>query len=117
MKRIGSNLRPADQKPHRNLRSIIRYSTSEKPDSVDAQLDAILGPYARKLAGHPLIAVAGNHDHYGDPLSTQNACAKIPALAPGWRYVSRGCDLDDQNPIAVLDAVKASGEVADADFA
>jgi hypothetical protein len=31
VKRIGSNLRPADQKPHRNLRSIIRYSTSEKP--------------------------------------------------------------------------------------
>ena len=30
MKRIGSNLRPAEQKPHRNLRSIIRY-TDEEP--------------------------------------------------------------------------------------
>jgi hypothetical protein len=31
LKRIGSNLRPADQKPQRNLRNIIRYSDSEKP--------------------------------------------------------------------------------------
>ena len=26
MKRIGSNLRPADQRPQRNIRNIIRYS-------------------------------------------------------------------------------------------
>ncbi len=31
LKRIGSNLRPADQKPQRNLRNIIRYSDQEKP--------------------------------------------------------------------------------------
>ncbi len=31
MKRIGSNLRPADQKPHRNLRNIIRYTDDQKP--------------------------------------------------------------------------------------
>ena len=31
MKRIGSNLRPAEQKPQRNLRSIIRYSDNEAP--------------------------------------------------------------------------------------
>ncbi len=31
MKRIGSNLRPADQKPQRNLRNIIRYTDQEKP--------------------------------------------------------------------------------------
>jgi hypothetical protein len=72
--------------------------------SPDAQLDAILGPYARKLAGHPVVALAGNHDHYGDPVSTENACAKIPARAPGWRYVARGCELDDANPVSVLDA-------------
>jgi len=71
---------------------------------VDAQLDAILGPYARKLAGHPVVALAGNHDHNGDPLATQNACAKLPALASGWRYVARGCELDLAHPIAVLDA-------------
>jgi len=76
----------------------------KKQRSVDAQLDAILGPYARKLAGHPVVALAGNHDHYGDPLATENACAKIPARAPGWRYVARGCELDDTRPVAVLDA-------------
>lgn len=75
-----------------------------KPGSVDAQLDAVLGPYARKLAGHPVVAIAGNHDHAGDPLSTGNACARIPALANGWRYVSRGCELDLAKPVAVLDA-------------
>ena len=31
MKRIGSNLRPAEQKPQRNLRNIIRYSDDQKP--------------------------------------------------------------------------------------
>ena len=72
--------------------------------SPDAQLDAILGPYARNLAGHPVVALAGNHDHYGDPVSTENACAKIPARAPGWRYVARGCELDAAHPVAVLDA-------------
>ncbi len=76
----------------------------ERPGPVDRQLDAILGPYARKLTGHPVIALAGNHDHYGDPLSTENACAKIPPLGAGWRYVARGCEIGDSRPIAVLDA-------------
>ena len=31
MKRIGSNLRPAAEKPQRNLRNIIRYMDDEKP--------------------------------------------------------------------------------------
>ncbi len=31
MKRIGSNLRPAEQKPQRKLRNIIRYSDEQKP--------------------------------------------------------------------------------------
>ena len=31
MKRIGSNLRPADQKPQRNLKNIIVYTDDEKP--------------------------------------------------------------------------------------
>ena len=31
MKRIGSNLRPADQRPQRNIRNIIRYSDDQKP--------------------------------------------------------------------------------------
>ena len=31
MKRIGSNLRPAEQKPQRKLRNIIRYSDDQEP--------------------------------------------------------------------------------------
>jgi hypothetical protein len=31
VKRIGSNLRPAEQKPQRNLRNIIRYSDEKTP--------------------------------------------------------------------------------------
>jgi hypothetical protein len=31
LKRIGSNLRPAEPKPQRNLRNIIRYTSEEKP--------------------------------------------------------------------------------------
>ena len=94
-----------------------------RPGPIDAQLDSILGPYARKLAGHPVVAMAGNHDHAGDPLATQNACARIPALASGWRYVSRGCELDDARPIALLDAghvvvvmIDSEAMLVDADF-
>ncbi len=93
------------------------------PRSVDAQVDAILGPYVRNLAGHPVVALAGNHDHYGDPLATENACAKLPRLAPGWRYIARGCELDDAHPIAVLDAgavvvvmVDSQAMILDGDF-
>jgi hypothetical protein len=31
LKRIGSNLRPAEQKPQRNLRNIVRYTDEEEP--------------------------------------------------------------------------------------
>jgi hypothetical protein len=31
VKRIGSNLRPAERKPQRNLRNIIRYTDTEEP--------------------------------------------------------------------------------------
>jgi len=33
VKRIGSNLRPAEQKPQRNLRNIIRYTDEESPQN------------------------------------------------------------------------------------
>ncbi len=33
VKRIGSNLRPAEQKPQRNLRNIIRYTDAEPPQN------------------------------------------------------------------------------------
>jgi hypothetical protein len=73
-------------------------------ESVDAQFDAILGPYARSFAGHPIVALAGSADHAGDPAATANACARIPNAAPGWRYVARGCELGDARPVARLDA-------------
>jgi len=34
VKRIGSNLRPAEQKPHRNLRNIIRYTDDQTPKNL-----------------------------------------------------------------------------------
>ena len=72
--------------------------------SSDAQFDAILGPYARSFPGHPVVALAGSADHAGDPEATRNACARIPAAGAGWRYVARGCELDDERPVARLDA-------------
>ncbi|HXX47778.1 MAG TPA: hypothetical protein VEN47_06105 [Myxococcota bacterium] len=72
--------------------------------SVDAQFDAILGPYARSFAGHPLVALAGSADHAGDPEATANACARIGQATPGWRYVARGCELGDAHGAARLDA-------------
>ena len=70
-----------------------------------------------------MVALAGNHDHYGDPLATENACAKVPALGNGWRYVARGCELDDANPVALLDAgavvvvmVDSQAMLVDGDF-
>jgi len=73
-------------------------------DSVDAQFDTILGPYARSFPGHPVVALAGSADHAGDPEATHNACARIPAGGAGWRYVARGCELDGERPVARLDA-------------
>jgi hypothetical protein len=86
-----------------------------QPGSVDAQLDVILGPYARSFAGHPLVAVAGADDHAGDPAATQNACARIPAGGPGWRYVARGCELDGERPVGRLDAGALAVVLLDSD--
>jgi hypothetical protein len=68
-----------------------------------AQLEAVLGPYRAALPGRALLAIAGNHDHYGDPAATANACALVPAFAPGWLYLARGCGLDGSRPVATLD--------------
>jgi hypothetical protein len=72
--------------------------------STEAQFAAVLGPYARSFAGHPVIALAGPGDHAGDPAATRAACARVPAAGPGWRYVARGCELDDAHPVTRLDA-------------
>lgn len=73
------------------------------PGTPEAQLESVLGPFRRALAGHPLVAIAGNHDHYGDPESTANACRLIPQAAPDWSYLSRGCGLDE-TPVGRIDA-------------
>ena len=44
MKRIGSNLRPAEQNPHRNFRNIIRYTDAEAPSN----------EYPKKIISPPL---------------------------------------------------------------
>ncbi len=85
------------------------------PGTPEAQLEAVLGPFRRELAGHPLIAIAGNHDHYGDPESTANACRMIPAAGAGWRYLSRACGLDDA-PVAVVEAGAVAFAVVDTEI-
>jgi hypothetical protein len=72
--------------------------------STAAQFAAILGPYARSFAGHPVVALAGTADHAGDPAATRAACARVPAGGAGWRFVARGCELDDAHPVTRLDA-------------
>jgi len=83
-----------------------RVSVADCPlhDAVDTQFANTLGPYARSFAGHPVVALAGTIDHVGDPDATHNACARIPAAGAGWRYVARGCELDEEHPVARLDA-------------
>jgi hypothetical protein len=83
-----------------------RVSDADCPlrDASDTQFANILGPYARNFAGHPVVALAGTVDHLGDPDATHNACTRIPAAGPGWRYVARGCELDDEHPVTRLDA-------------
>lgn len=87
----------------------------DEPGTPEAQLEAVLGPFRRELGAHPLVAIAGNHDHYGDPHSTANACRLIPAAAPGWRYLSRGCGLDEA-PVAVVDAGPVAFAVVDSEI-
>ncbi len=87
----------------------------DDPGTPEAQLESVLGPFRRALGSHPLIAIAGNHDHYGDPDSTANACRLIPAAAPRWRYLSRGCGLDAP-AVAVIDAGALAFVVIDSEI-
>jgi hypothetical protein len=75
-----------------------------EPDSPEAQLEAVLGAYRNALPGSALLAIAGNHDHDGDPVATTNACRLIPAFAPGWRYLAEGCGLGAETPVATRSA-------------
>ncbi len=87
----------------------------ERPTSTDEQMTLVFGPYRRALPGQPVVAVAGNHDHYGDPQSTLNACETIPATEPGWRYLAEGCGLERDHPVATLDLGEVVVFVVDSD--
>jgi hypothetical protein len=69
----------------------------------EAQLDAVFGEEWARLRERRLVALAGNHDHDGDPEATANACRLLPAHGRAWSYLARGCGLDD-SPVAVIDA-------------
>jgi hypothetical protein len=88
---------PDGGKPRRSARGCAN------PTPPEVQLEAVLRPYREGLPGHPLVAVAGNHDHYGDPDATTNACRLIPAFAPDWSYLASGCGLDEGRTVGVVD--------------
>ena len=67
------------------------------------QFAAVFRPYRKALPGRSVVAFAGNHDHYGDPESTENACRVTSVFAPEWKYLSEGCGLDLPSPVEVID--------------
>jgi hypothetical protein len=75
----------------------------DDPGPPEAQLDSVLGPYREHLGDSPLVAIGGNHDHYGGEDATRNACRLIPEQKRGWRYLARGCGLDEARPVESLD--------------
>jgi hypothetical protein len=81
-------------------RSIRGCSGARSPEE---QFAAVFGPYRKRLPDRPIVAVAGNHDHYGDPESTDNTCQLTPVFAPDWQYLSAGCGLDPPDAVEVLD--------------
>jgi len=83
-------------------RSISRRRCSE-PEPAVAQFQAVLGPYRDALSGNPVIGLSGNHDYYGGEEATRNACELMPHGGEGWRYLARGCGLDDAQPIDTID--------------
>jgi hypothetical protein len=75
----------------------------EAPTDPSEQVAAVFEPYRRGLAARPLVAVAGNHDHRGDPTSTRNACELLPEFVPGWTYLAQDCGLEASHPVHTLD--------------
>jgi hypothetical protein len=75
----------------------------EEPTPPEDQLATVFEPYRRGLPDRPIVAVAGNHDHHGDPASTSNACRLLPAFGPGWTYLSDGCGLEPSHPVRTID--------------
>ena len=42
-----------------------------------------------------MVGIAGNHDFYGGEAALLNSCRLFPRYALGWRYIARGCGLED----------------------
>jgi hypothetical protein len=82
--------------------SISRRRCSE-PETVGAQFRAVLGPYRDALPDNPVIGLSGNHDYYGGEEATRNTCELMQRAGEGWRYLARGCGLDDAQPIHTID--------------
>ena len=97
----------------------------DTPGRPEDQLDGVFGPCRDALtgAGNPVVGIGGNHDYYGGELALENACRLFPAYAPGWRYIARGCGLDDDEAAIALDlgnlvvfVVDSEPMIRDADY-
>jgi hypothetical protein len=75
----------------------------EQPGRPEDQFEAVMAPYREVLADRPLVAIGGNHDHYGGAASIDNACRLMPSAGSGWRFVARGCGLSQEHPVEILD--------------
>jgi hypothetical protein len=75
----------------------------DEPGAPEAQFESVLGPYRDALAGNPVIGIPGNHDHSGGEPATRNTCDLMPRGGEGWRYLARGCGLDETQPIETID--------------
>jgi hypothetical protein len=82
--------------------SISRRRCSE-PGTPEAQFASVLGPYLDALSGNPVIGIPGNHDHYGGEQATRNTCDLMARGGQGWRYLAKGCGLDEEQPIETID--------------
>jgi hypothetical protein len=73
------------------------------PGAPEAQFESVLGPYRDALSSNPVIGIPGNHDHYGGEQAVANACDLMSRGGEGWRYLAKGCGLDEQHPIETID--------------
>ena len=77
----------------------------DEPGRPEDQLDGVFAPYRDAFAGagNPVVGIGGNHDYYGGEPALENACRLLPRYASGWRYIARGCGLDDKEGVEALD--------------
>lgn len=93
------------------------------PGTPEAQLDSVTAEYREAPAANRLIAIAGNHDHYGGPEGIANACRLWPAAGPGWQYLAWGCGLGEDRPVEIVEregltliAIDSERMIQDPDF-